>query len=163
MKRSHRTHKTSIKTIFPLAATLLTSIVSLPATAGNFSNSIGAGVQYGGVVGWQGAYSFGNNQVRAGFGFFGVTYGYDRYIGENVALGVQGFGNHVKTGAALNFNYYFNGVRQSGWMLGLDYYEGFDTGDFAIDLFFEILTDPMDIDVEQNRGNGFFVSVGYRF
>ena len=163
MKRIPRTRKISNQTIFPLVVTLLTSIISLPATAGSFSSSVGAGVQYGGVVGWQGVYGFGNNQVRAGFGFFGVTYGYDRFIGKNVALGVQGFGNHVKTGAALNFNYYFNGVRQSGWMLGLDYYRGFDTEDFAIDLFIEIFTSPMDIDIDQNPDNGFFVSVGYRF
>ncbi len=146
-----------------LAVALLALTGSLPAIAGNFNNSVGFGSQYGGIIGWQGGYSFGNNNIHIGLGYVGIAYGYSRYIGENLSLGLQAFSNQYRIGSALNLNYYFDGVKQPGWMLGVELYRGFDTLEFTAEFVLELFFNPTDFDIDQDLENGLLVSFGYRF
>lgn len=149
---------------FVIALIIVIFAYSSQAGAGSFANRVGAGIQYGGILGWQGSYTFGQNNLRASLGVIGFTYGYDRYIGPRNSLGIQAFGNQFKLGYGLSLNHYFNGYRKPGWIVGLDGYVGFDTLDFSSRVITEALFsfgDIEELDIPSERG--FFISIGYQF
>ena len=146
------------------AIVFLVFIYSSQAGAGSFANRVGAGIQFGGILGWQGSYTFGQNNLRAALGALGFTYGYDRYIGPRNSLGIQAFGNQFKVGYGLSLNHYFNGYRNPGWIVGLDGYVGFDTLDFTGEVFLDAFFSLGDIDeLDPSSERGVFISIGYQF
>jgi len=149
---------------FVKAIAFLVFVYSSQAGAGSFANRVGAGIQFGGILGWQGSYTFGQNNLRAALGALGFTYGYDRYIGASNSIGIQGFSNQSITGYGLSLNHYFNGYRNPGWIVGLDVYEAFNTLDLTGEVFFEAFFGLGDIDeFDIDSDTGVFISIGYQF
>lgn len=103
--------------LFLLATSLLLTTGSASA---ELKHAVGAGIQYGGVIGYQASIQSGNNNFRLGLGVAGISAGYDYFVTPKLALGVQAFGVFFITGYALNLNYYFSSTSSTGWMLGMD-------------------------------------------
>jgi len=131
--------------------------------AGEFQNSIGAGIQYGGIAGWQGSYVTGKNKLRLSYGFSGSAWGYDRYLTPNMSIGAQAFGNQYKTGGAVSINYKPATFQNKGWLVGLDVYRGYRTEEFAFEFLYDIFFSPDDIDIDLELKTGVSISFGYRF
>ncbi len=113
---------------------------------------VGIGLQYGGVLGWQGSLSSGENSARLGLGVVGFTVGYDRIFSESFSVGVQVFGNYFNHGAGISMNYYLGVGRSSHWVLGLDV---FRAKLHLEEIFGEVIPNQFE--------TGAFVSLGYRF
>lgn len=83
-------------------------------------NSIGFGLQYAGIFGWQGSISEDNVHARFALGVIGASFGLDaslnRYLSFGATLGSVGLASH----RSLNFNYYPGGSYTQGWRLGAD-------------------------------------------
>ncbi len=88
----------------------------------NTKHSIGFGVQYAGLIGYQFNMPLEHGSWRTGIGIFGISTGYDHILSSKVSLGVQGFFTMFGDGGGINLNYHFSNVRSSGWMLGWDVY-----------------------------------------
>ncbi len=141
-------------------------IGSSQAIAGNFKNSLGVGIQYGGIIGWQGAFNSNQNKFRLSLGYAGMTFGYDRFLGSNVSLGAQGFVNQYRVGSALSLNYYFGAGERERWYAGLDIYRGYDSGEAGLELivnFFDFVLNTGDLGIDAQIETGLAVSVGYEF
>ena len=137
-------------------------VVSAPAQADvKFQNGVGAGIQYGGLVGWQGALNVGDNRFKLGVGYTGFAWGYERYIGSHVSLGGQVFANQFFVGGALNANYYFNQKFKPGFVVGLDVFRAFNTQLAVAEIFIEALI--LDFGFDAELQNGVSVSFGYQF
>lgn len=152
-----------------LAIVLVTVLLpyTLGATevrAGEFSNGVGSGIQYGGIVGWQGGYISGPNRTRISFGYAGFAIGYDRYFWHNTSIGLQVFANQYRIGSGLNVNYDVDGNPKKGLVVGLDLYSGYDSSEYLGEFYWEYIFDPeglRELDTRSRRGA--FISVGYHF
>ena len=137
------------------------------AHAEGFINRVGGGIQYGGVIGWQGSYRFGLNAARISLAYFGATVGYERFFASNCSLSFQFFANQIRTtGLGLSYNYHLNSYNKRGWVLGLDVFSAVDTIESSFDLFSELIqnggpVDPDNLDTE--RRTEVFISIGYQF
>lgn len=138
-----------------------------PVMAAEFKQAIGSGIQFGGLLGWQGSYNNSNNgKFKVSFGYSGTAFGYERFVSPNLSLGGQIFGNQYVSGGAISANYYFSGGTSSGWVLGLDAYRGYNTGEQALESIiriFEFAFDTDIIDYDAKLRSGIFLSVGYQF
>lgn len=142
------------------------SLASATGQAAVFKNSVGAGIQYGGVFGWQGAFHFGRNRLRGALGLAGTAWGYDRFLGSHYSLGAQIFGNQFRVGGGLSFHYHLSQQLEPGFVFGLDVYRGSNTQDAVIEAVSDFFlggffAEGLGIDAEVE--NGVFVSVGYQF
>ena len=147
-------------------ALFLSIFCSSQVTAGQFVNGFGVGMQYGGAVGWQGSYIFGQNKLKTGLGYFGLTLGYDRFFLPKTSFGVQYVANQFVIGAALNINYHFGSMPSRGWVAGAELFNGPNPVDSTED----ILTGLTDFDgtladtiIEEESRTGLSISVGYNF
>ncbi len=139
--------------------------------ANGFVNRIGAGIQYGGVAGWQGSYQFGANAARFSLGFAGIAVGYERFFGSNSSIVIQSFGNQFLVGAiGLSYNYHFNSYKKAGWVVGLDLYSGFETDELTLEVLSALFTagfssNPTEEfeEIDPDRSSGVFISIGYQF
>jgi len=148
-------------------AVLVLLFCANPVIAADFKQSIGSGIQFGGLLGWQGSIINSNNaKFRLSFGYSGTAIGYERFVSPNLSLGAQFFGNQYVSGGGLSANYYFSGRETSGWILGLDVYRGYNTGEQALESiirFFEFIYETDIIDYDAKIKTGAFVSIGYQF
>lgn len=99
---------------------LLILFVSTGSASSEFRSSAGFGIQFGGIIGWQGSVRSGDNNLRFAVGVPRLSVGYDRFIKNRYSIGLQGFILPVAGGVGVNINYYFSDVDLPGWMLGLD-------------------------------------------
>lgn len=149
-----------------MALVLFAFIVSPGANAGEYDFGVGAGIQYGALLGGQGSYLFGNNKVRFGLGYAGYALGYERFLSSKYSLGVQYFANQFFVGGALSLNYLVGASRTRGWVLGLDIYRGVDTVESAADIIgglFDFDNTFDDVRVDEDPENGVSISIGYHF
>ena len=142
---------------------ILCLVFSGSAMASQFKSRVGAGLQYGGLIGWQGSYNPGNNSIRFALGYAGFAYGYDRYIGDSYSLGLQAFGNQSVIGFGLNANYFPNTRHNPGWVFGVDVFTGYDTLEFTGEFLFDFFFNPGNIDIDAELEPGVLVSIGYQF
>jgi hypothetical protein len=135
--------------------------------AAEFKQSVGAGLQYGGVIGWQGALLNSNNsKFKLGFGYTGTSFGYERFILPNVSLGGQLFGNQYIAGGAISANYYLSSGTTKGWVFGIDFFRAYNSGEQALDSiirYFEFVFDTDLVDYDARLKNGISISIGYQF
>jgi len=110
-------------------------------------HSLGAGVQFAGIIGYQVSEQYGRNSFRVGFGVIGISTGYDYFITPNIAIGLQTFGSLFARGTGLNMNYYFSPTPSASWMIGVDVGRVYHSP-----LFGEDYTETAS-----------FISAGYRF
>jgi hypothetical protein len=102
-----------------------------------FDNAIGFGVQYGGLIGWQGSVSDENFHGRIAIGLVGLTVGGDVNINDYISLGATTGSIAVASVNSLNINYYPSGKYTEGWRLCLDvgtaktHVYGEDSGSFT--------------------------------
>lgn len=153
------------KPIFMVAVFLLLSS-SHQSYSAEFRNGLGAGLQYGGIVGWQGSLNTELNKFRFSAGYAGITFGYDRYLGSKYSLGGQAFLNQLVIGAGLNLNYYFSSNNNSGWLIGLDVYRGYvsaEAGSELIANYFEYVFDTNETGIDAELNNRVALSIGYQF
>jgi len=145
---------------------LLVLLFSKNVNATTFVNGFGAGLQYGGIVGWQGGLLFGQNKVKFSIGYVGFAFGYDRILSKQISIGTYSFANHYLYGGAFNLNYHFSSDLTTGWNLGLDLYGGIDTIESTIDIFsgiFDFDDDFDDVMTDEKLKTGVLISVGYHF
>jgi len=145
---------------------LLILSFSKSVNATSFVNGFGSGLQYGGIVGWQGGLLFGRNKIKFSIGYAGLAFGYDRFLSNQISIGYYGFGNHYLLGGAFNLNYHFGSDPSNGWNLGLDLYRGVDTIESSIDVLsglFDFDEDFDDIKVNEKPKTGVLISLGYYF
>lgn len=142
------------------------SLAPAPAQAAEFKSSVGVGLQFGGLVGWQGSLHYGQNKFRGSFGLAGTAWGYDRYFGSHYSVGAQIFGNQFRIGGGLSVNYYLSQQLEPGFVFGLDLYRGASTDAAVVEVFTDVVfagllssDSPFDAQIE----NGIFLSLGYQF
>jgi len=153
------------KPIF-IAAVFLLLLGPHQTSSAEFRNGLGAGLQYGGIVGWQSSLNSEYNKFRLSIGYAGITFGYDRYLGSKFSLGGQAFLNQLVIGAGLNLNYYFNSNNNSGWLLGLDAYRGYVSAEAGVELvanYFEYIFDTNESGIDAELNNRVALSIGYQF
>jgi len=135
--------------------------------AAQFKQAIGTGIQFGGVIGWQGSYVNSNNgKFKMSYGYTGTAFGYEKFVSPNISIGGQVFGNQYVSGGALSANFYLSSGTTSGWLIGVDAYRGYDTGEQALDSiirFFEFAFDADIVDYDAKLKTGVFLSIGYQF
>ncbi len=133
---------------------VLASLAVSKSYAYESSHSIGLGLQYGGIFGWQAAVSGEHLNGRFAVGILGASLGGDLYLNKHISLGVTGtsifFGSSYFE--SVNLNYYINGRDVAGWRLGLDV--AASRGDSLMQ------GGHGDNDAS---GHGVLLSVGYRF
>ncbi len=105
-------HKILIVTIFLMATQQSNAI--------EFNHSVGMGLQYAGIIGWQGALKQGKNKGKISLGILGFALGYERAVSNNWAIGGSVFGSLFITATSANINYYFSSINSAGWSAGLD-------------------------------------------
>jgi len=149
-----------------IVTAILLLLCSHQSYAAEFRNEFGAGIQYGGILGWQGSLNTENNKFRFSAGYTGFTLGYDRYLGSKFSLGGQAFINQYVIGAGLSLNYYFSSNSITGWLIGLDAYRGYVSGEAALELFvnfFEYAFDTNESGIDAELNNRIALSIGYQF
>jgi len=149
-----------------IVAAFLLLLCSHQSYAAEFRNGFGAGIQYGGILGWQGSLNTENNKFRFSAGYAGITLGYDRYLGSKFSLGGQAFMNQFIIGAGINLNYYFSSHSESGWLIGLDAYRGYVSAEAGLALianYFEYVFDTNDAGLDAELNNRVALSIGYQF
>lgn len=97
-----------------------TSILFASPCVAEFNNSIGFGVQYAGVFGWQGSWTEDDVHTRIAFGLLGAMAGIDINIDEHTTLGASYGAIGIAEVAAFNVNYYPGGNYTKGWRVGVD-------------------------------------------
>jgi len=153
------------KTTF-IIAVLLLLLISRPSSALEFKHGIGVGIQYGGIVGWQGSLNSEHSKTRLSLGYAGFTLGHERYLGSNFSLGGQAFLNQYVIGIGLNLNYYFSTHSRKGWLIGLDANRGYVSSEAGLELisnYFEYIFDTNDSGINAKLNNRALVSIGYQF
>ncbi len=87
-------------------------------------NSMGIGLKYGGIIGYQAAFSKEKHNLRGAVGMFGISTGYDYklYNYFSVGLTTGNFGTVLASYQyhALNFTYHVSGKYTQGWNISLD-------------------------------------------
>ena len=97
------------------------------AQAAQFRSAAGFGLQYAGVVGWQGSLQAGDNNLYLSVGLLGLAAGYQYSMTDKLTIGLQGFAIGLASGGGINLNYHFSGTRSRGWMVGLDIFSARST------------------------------------
>lgn len=103
-----------------LASFGLASVIFSSPGVAEFDNSIGFGVQYAGVFGWQGSWTENNVHTRIAFGLLGAIAGIDVDIDERITMGGSYGAIGIAEVAAFNVNYYPGGRYTEGWRVGVD-------------------------------------------
>lgn len=98
----------------------LASILLSPPCIAEFDNSIGFGVQYAGIFGWQGSWTEENVHARIALGLIGLTAGVDVNMDQHTSVGATFGAIGLAKFNALNLNYYPGGQYTQGWRVGLD-------------------------------------------
>ena len=101
-----------------LAALILLSNFCFSA---EFTNSVGFGFQYGGLMGWQGSISNENFHGRVAVGWIGLTVGADININEHISFGGTVGGVGIASIKAFNINYSPEGKYNKAWRMSLDF------------------------------------------
>ena len=107
---------------------------------------IGAGIQYGGLVGMQGIYNIDSTNLKLVFGAIGIGAAVEQKITPHVSAGLQVFGTIVLSGRGIFLNYSFSEFNKKGLVIGVDY------------IF------RSEVLLNGRRGNEVFLaSIGYKF
>lgn len=114
-------------------------------SAYEYANSVGFGLQYGGIIGWQGSISEDNLHGRVAVGLVGLSLGGDLDLNKYFSVGATATTIGIAKFTSLNLNYYPGGRYTSGWRVGLDF--GFGAS---------------NID-DEDRGSFVAASFGYSF
>lgn len=102
-----------------LGAICFTGILFSSPCMAEFDNSIGFGVQYAGVFGWQGSWSEDDLHARIAIGLVGATAGVDVSIDQHASFGATFGAVGLARVSAFNFNYYPESYTR-GWRFGLE-------------------------------------------
>ena len=135
-------------------------LLSSSAAQADFEKSVGFGPQYGGLVGFQGAYYFSDVKANFGLGYLGVSTGLEYFPTAKHSIGGYVFVSWV-SGYALSYSYYFNGKNSAGWRIGLDigrYELGFPFDPFFDNAFGGVFDDALD-----NEETFILPTIGYSF
>lgn len=98
----------------------LASVIFPSQCIAEFDNSIGFGVQYSGIFGWQGSWTEENVHARIALGLIGLTAGVDVNMDQHTSIGFTSGVIGLAQFNALNLNYYPGGQYTQGWRVGLD-------------------------------------------
>jgi len=161
-----------------LALCLLFSVFATNAQAQDEQDSpknnsltfgVGVGFQYGGLFGVQGAFESERQRIRFAIGYAGISAGYDFYVIPSLSAGAQIFTNQYRIGAGLSFNYRLRNATSGDFILGLDLFRAYDTGEVAadgslsfLDFSFDSNTGLDDV-IDPEPSNGLLISLGYHF
>jgi len=134
---------------------IVLTLFSLVCHSAETKHSIGFGVQYGGLAGWQISQVSDTGITRFAAGLGGITIGHDRFVSPdfglpNMSLGGQVF-TGVLTGAGINANYYFGSRDNANWVLGVDLFTG------------QQILDGLAGSEREGYRAYLFLSMGYRF
>ena len=100
---------------------LVFSMLVFPCQAkSEFNWGVGIGLQYGGILGWQGAYRFSSTKVRIAIGVIGLNLGIEQLLSNNFSVGIQGFGVGSTAGWGGFINYQLPAGGRKQWVFGLD-------------------------------------------
>lgn len=97
------------------------------AAEAEFNWGVGAGVQYGGVIGAQGVYGLPGTKLKLAIGLAGISAGVEQYLGERFSVGYQAFGIGLTTGWGFYANYYIPHKDENRWVVGVDYISSSDS------------------------------------
>jgi len=98
---------------------LLIGLFAKPINGAELEYSVGLGLQYGGIIGYQLSTRLEQGRIRGAVGLVGASVGYDHFVTENFAIGVT-FTETIRTVYSLNLSYMPNGLRHDGWMFAAD-------------------------------------------
>ena len=88
--------------------------------ANGYRSSLGAGIQYGGVVGYQGSYTIHQTKLRFSLGYIGGVIGLEQLIGDHFGIGIQSGLVIAGFGTLAFANYYFTSNKSSSWNIGVE-------------------------------------------
>jgi len=125
-------------------------LLSSSLSAAEINHSMGIGLQYSGLVGYQISMDNNNHRFRGAIGLVGIGVGYDYFIHPSWSIGMS-LTETVRTVYSVNINYYSN-TANDGFKFGLDLGHMPDSGDPG-DSFFYI----------EGRKDVIWLSVGYTF
>ncbi|GAA0859803.1 hypothetical protein [Aliiglaciecola litoralis] len=98
---------------------LVTLIATRPVHSTELQHSVGIGLQYSGLIGYQLSTSLSQGRIRGSIGLVGVSLGYDHYITETFSFGAT-YTKSLRTVYSVNLSYMPKGLRNSGWLIALD-------------------------------------------
>ncbi len=112
-------------------AILLVALCSPAASWAEFKSSVGLGLQFGGVIGWQGALQSENHKLYLSVGAPGISIGYGFLPHNKVSVGVNSFATLLALGYGTFLNFHFRGHQRSGFLVGFDLFQAalFDSDD----------------------------------
>lgn len=105
-----------------MGRTLTTALVLLicpTVTATQFKHSIGFGLPYAGIAGYQLAIKQNQHQYRAAVGFIGASVGYDYHFDQRLALGAT-YTETLRPVYSINLSYQPS-FMDEGARIGIDY------------------------------------------
>lgn len=88
--------------------------------ASEYANAVGIGLQYGGLIGWQGSFSQDHLHGRFAVGLLGLSVGGDVDINNYASLGATLTTVGIASFQAINLNFYPSGRYTSGFRIGLE-------------------------------------------
>lgn len=118
---------------FKMKKVLLRSVLLLFLTlssslfATEINHSMGIGLQYSGIVGYQVSMDKDKHRFRGAIGVLGIGAGYDYFLHPKWSMGVS-LTETIRTVYSVNINYYAN-TPNDGFRFGLDLGHMPDTGD----------------------------------
>ena len=133
---------------------LITSVLFLQFSnllyAKEINHSVGIGLQYSGIFGYQISIDNVNHRFRGSIGLVGVGIGYDYFISPKWSLGVT-LTETIRTVHSININYYATSQIE-GFRFGLDLGHMPNAGDEGYGYF-----------ISEGSKNVVFAGVGYTF
>ena len=135
-------------------------ILPFQTWAWEYNPSLGFGLKYGGIAGFQAALSTEKHNLRAAAGFFGISAGYDYKFSNNISLGAT-TGKHADVlsefeAHTLNITYFVTGKYSQGWNVSVDIGKQRCTRECIDD-------DLNDTDKDQEFTDLTWFSLGYSF
>lgn len=106
-----------------LSATLFVVACLPSASWAEFKSTVGLGLQFGGVIGWQGAVQSKHHKLYLSLGAPGLSAGYAFLPANKVSVGVNGFVTLLGGGQGLFLDFHFSGHQRSGWLVGVEIFQ----------------------------------------
>jgi hypothetical protein len=135
--------------------------MSFSSFSGEYEGSLGAGHEYGGVLGWQSAYKTEHSKFYGSVGLVGFAVGFQTTFSENskhaygVSVGAEAI-NSDEGFLFATYNYHFNGFSNDGLVIGTGF--GYTKGD-GVNINWYGCADCKKEEKEAN----FTLSIGYKF
>jgi len=117
----------SIRRFSLLAMTLICLCIVSPSYADSESANrrwtvgLGAGIQYGGVLGVKGSLGLGKTHINIALGAVGISAGIEYSLANKWTIGAQTFSVLGVHGTGVFVNYLFSGQTVSSWLFGIEF------------------------------------------